>query len=295
MTYRAVDTAIWSDPFIESLSPMAKLIFVYLWTNSACNQAGLYVISKQRIEFETGAELTPEIISALKPKIEIDLKKNIVWVKNFFRRQCANQSFAIGALKCLASICVEFHPYFLKHNEKLIKKHKLRIEDYLSDTVHTGCIDGVVTVKKDVDTHPTSDQIRSDQISSVKKSVSSTPLKNIKKRNFEEKTRILTETIIDKCESILKLPKKDGKKFNPYQFVQASINNSIHPSAIVDALEKIKKQWDIISNPWTYGNKITKVESGNYCEREHAAESEAFKQNLECNDEIMGLIRGIGG
>ena len=128
-----------------------------------------------------------------------------------------------------------------------------------------------------------------------KKTPGSAPLKNKEKNRFDKKTGIFTKTILDRCESISNLPQKNGKNFNPYQFVQSSVNNSIHPAAIVDALERINNQWDAISNPWTYGSKIAKVNSGNYCEREHAAESESFKTDWEGNDEIMALIRGIGG
>jgi hypothetical protein len=261
MTYRAVDTAIWSDPFVESLSPMAKLIFVYLWTNSACNQAGLYVISKQRIEFETGAELTDEIISALKPKIEIDLLKNIVWVKNFFRRQCANQNFAIGALRCVSSICAEFHSCFFQHNKKLLKKYGLKFQDYVSETVCEGYQNGLDTVSDCLQTYAISDQIRSVQSRSVKKSLASPPSKD----EIEDASIVKIKSDIEEIAE-----KLYNEKIFPevHSFKNKFLKNGNSPRAILHALSRCYLKKTFKDNPWSYCVKILQVENGNYNERD---------------------------
>jgi len=85
MSYRVFDTRTWQDPWFESLSPKAKLLFIYLWTNEICNQAGMYQISQRRIEFEVGFKID-DVMEELKEKVFWDKKRNIVWVKNFLKR-----------------------------------------------------------------------------------------------------------------------------------------------------------------------------------------------------------------
>jgi len=100
---RGFQTELWTDPFIQGLSPEAKLLFIYLWTNKHCNQAGLYEISLKTMAFDTGLSL--EKLSAylkeLEPKVIWYADRNLIWVKNFLRRQCKSQSFLIAAAKCL--------------------------------------------------------------------------------------------------------------------------------------------------------------------------------------------------
>jgi len=51
---RGFQTELWTDSFIQGLSPEDKLLFIYLWTNKHCNQAGLYEITLKTIAFDTG-------------------------------------------------------------------------------------------------------------------------------------------------------------------------------------------------------------------------------------------------
>ena len=97
MTYRRIDTKIWQDPWVESLEPEGKLLFVYLTTNECCNQAGLYQISPKRISFETGLsqQKVKDFIDSLKPKVVV--VDNWIWVLNFVRYQSQNDSFLTAA------------------------------------------------------------------------------------------------------------------------------------------------------------------------------------------------------
>lgn len=69
MAYRSFSTGTWQDPWFETLSPKAKLLFIYLWTNDVCNQAGCYEISLRRVEFETGLKFN-ETIKELTGKVD---------------------------------------------------------------------------------------------------------------------------------------------------------------------------------------------------------------------------------
>ena len=63
MAERGFQTELWTDPFIQGLSPEAKLLFIYLWTNKHCNQAGLYEISLKTIAFDTGLSVEAPAVS----------------------------------------------------------------------------------------------------------------------------------------------------------------------------------------------------------------------------------------
>lgn len=62
-TQRMIRTRFWSDSWIETQSPTAKLLFLFLLTNPKTNLCGIYEISLKTIAFESGLE--DENISAL--------------------------------------------------------------------------------------------------------------------------------------------------------------------------------------------------------------------------------------
>jgi len=103
---RGFQTELWTDPFIQGLSPEAKLLFIYLWTNKHCNQAGLYEITLKTMAFDTGLpqESLPSLLKQLEPKVSWYPEQNLIWVRNFLKRQCKSQSFLIAAAKCLKNI-----------------------------------------------------------------------------------------------------------------------------------------------------------------------------------------------
>ncbi len=106
MAERGFQTELWTDPFIQGLPPEAKLLFIYLWTNKHCNQAGLYEITMKTIAFDTGIpqESLPSLLAQLEPKVAWYAEQNLVWVKNFLKRQCKSQSLLVAAAKCLKTI-----------------------------------------------------------------------------------------------------------------------------------------------------------------------------------------------
>lgn len=55
--YRSIETSMWSDPAIRNLSPIDKLLFVYLITNSHAHLSGLYYIQESTIGSELGVDL----------------------------------------------------------------------------------------------------------------------------------------------------------------------------------------------------------------------------------------------
>ena len=53
-THEFVETAIWSDPPFEALTPHAKLVYFWSWTNPRCNLPGIYKATVRQIILETG-------------------------------------------------------------------------------------------------------------------------------------------------------------------------------------------------------------------------------------------------
>ncbi|GAI99389.1 unnamed protein product, partial [marine sediment metagenome] len=106
MPERGFDTGFWSDPFVQKLLQEGKTLFAYLWTNDHCNPAGLYEITPETIAFETGLPLAdiPALFQALKPKVVCYPEENLVWVKNFIKRQSKSPKFLAAAAKALTTI-----------------------------------------------------------------------------------------------------------------------------------------------------------------------------------------------
>ncbi len=106
MPYREIDTGYWSDPFIEPLCSNAKLLYLYLWTNPHCNAAGLYEITPSRIAYETGLphDSLAALLQSLAPKVTWYQEYNLIWVRNFIKRQSKSPKFLIAVAKSLGTI-----------------------------------------------------------------------------------------------------------------------------------------------------------------------------------------------
>lgn len=89
MTERGKDTGFWADPFVRKLPACGKLLFDFLFTNSECNQAGLYQITIDTMAFFTGipeGDIRELLIEKLEPKVEWWEELDLIWVKNFLKR-----------------------------------------------------------------------------------------------------------------------------------------------------------------------------------------------------------------
>lgn len=108
---RSINTGIWSDSFIENLTPIDKLIWFYLLTNQHTNMIGIYQISIRRICFETGLEQETvrkafEGFQRLSKAIVIVLKDSSEWVflPNWSKNQSMNPNMIKAAIKQFDSL-----------------------------------------------------------------------------------------------------------------------------------------------------------------------------------------------
>lgn len=163
MPYRKFETSTWDKPWFEELSPRAKLLFIFLWTNTLCNQAGVYQISLKKIKSGVGFEPTKHL-EELNPKVAWFPEEQIIWVRNFFKWQCQNASFALAAVKSMNGIPEEIRTEWFKQNMPYLleKKDELKKLGYdIRDTLkeHHG----------DTMSPPTPHQYRTEQSSTEQK------------------------------------------------------------------------------------------------------------------------------
>lgn len=149
MAYRKIGTGIWQDPWFEELTPNAKLLFVYLFTNDVCNQSGMYQISMRRMKFESGIDVEV-VLKELTGKVSWDADYQIIWVKNFVKWQCQNSNFLIGALKSINGIPLDLYQQFIKYNHSLIASYGINPTEYRMDTISVRSQNHINTVAESV-------------------------------------------------------------------------------------------------------------------------------------------------
>ena len=130
MSYRKFSTYTWQDKRFEKLEPIERYLFIYLWTNDICNQAGMYEITLRRIQFDT--KVSPRdlegALKVLAPMVEYDTMKEVVWIKSFLKNQCQNKDFARSAINYVMARHPENLQAFININKKLFLKYDLLAE-----------------------------------------------------------------------------------------------------------------------------------------------------------------------
>ena len=86
--------------------------------------------------------------------------------------------------------------------------------------------------------------------------------------HFETKVGAHFKSIKSLCDSITSKPNKNGKPFNPFEWVQQKSNKRGHPEAIEKCLSRIDREWEHILTPWGYVEKLYGIENQNANERE---------------------------
>ena len=112
------DTECWDDPWIQERSPLAKLLFVYLWTNAHRNVSGMYIITKKTIGDETGLtrKQVDDLLQEIEPKVRYDPVHSVCWVVKHVRRQflrhgkTISDKVRIGIRNAALKLC--YHPFF---------------------------------------------------------------------------------------------------------------------------------------------------------------------------------------
>jgi DnaD/phage-associated family protein len=104
---RGFATETWTeDSWFQRLNQDQRYLFIYLWTNNHCKQAGVYSIPVSTMSFETKIDEDKllKLLNELSPKVGWYPEQEIVWVKSFIKRQLKSPKFLIAAAKSLATI-----------------------------------------------------------------------------------------------------------------------------------------------------------------------------------------------
>jgi DnaD/phage-associated family protein len=108
MPERGFATEIWDEKWFRQLTANQRYLYIYLSTNSHCNQAGVYEIGIDTISFETKVseeDLSP-LLKSLTFYIEWFEESDVIWVKDFIKRQSKSPKFLIAVAKCLSTLTI---------------------------------------------------------------------------------------------------------------------------------------------------------------------------------------------
>jgi hypothetical protein len=115
------------------------------------------------------------------------------------------------------------------------------------------------------------------------------------KEPLKPEPKKLLELLDETCKQIAALPRKNGQRFNPWQWVVWSAQRSFHPKAISHVLDLLVVNWQKIETPWTYACKIIEKESGNFYERDNGKISEQEKSEWHALVAKLKAVHGNGG
>ena len=91
--FRAIYHQIWTDEDFQLYTPEAKLIFIYLCTNNATSESGIYHITKKTISNDTNIpiETVGQLLSNGLKNVVYDLDNTCVYVKRFRKYNAGGQ------------------------------------------------------------------------------------------------------------------------------------------------------------------------------------------------------------
>ena len=97
---RSLNTAFWSDTWVEDLEPLKKLLFIYLVTNDKTNMLGIYESSIRKISFETGIDgnLVKSFLSDFEKDGKVRYKENRIILINYMKHQNYNTNMKKSAI-----------------------------------------------------------------------------------------------------------------------------------------------------------------------------------------------------
>lgn len=119
---RMIDTATWDDPWFAELEPDAKLMFLYLLTNRRSTAAGAFEITVRHMAFETGlgVDRVTEVLDMLSSRVVWWPEHQVIWIRNFFRHQAANDNFTKSARNFIAGLPVPVQRIIAKQYPELV-------------------------------------------------------------------------------------------------------------------------------------------------------------------------------
>lgn len=138
LKYVPIYTGIWADKRFKSLSPQARLLFIFLFSNESVTLTGIYEVDIEVMEIrlkltKTFVDVFDEVINS--GMIKFDEEKNIVWVVNRFKFiPNLNIKTITGAIHELNKIKHKFKDEFIVMYENILKPYKAALNGFDVDT-----------------------------------------------------------------------------------------------------------------------------------------------------------------
>lgn len=232
---RSINTAFWSDTWIETLDPNYKLLFLYLVTNDKTNMLGIYEASIRKISFETGLDIET-VENGLKAFERINKVKyidNYIILVNYMKHQNYNTNMKKSAIDIYNNLPKELRCSNIdvsksnpsKGFETLLNHYgmvrKVEVEVEVEDEIEVEVEDEVEEKKPDDDSYFNFDDLRLKYLQNDKivKAVCNNQSNNITENEIEKRltdfNTWLTEsgeglkTFKDYCKHFLSWHKKN--------------------------------------------------------------------------------------
>jgi hypothetical protein len=101
--YRQLQTKFWTDPFVESLTPEQKYFYIYLVTNPATTQCGIYEITFKTMAYQTGynSETVEKLMTffEMKEKIKYTKSTSEICILNFQKHNWTKSPKVIACIQ----------------------------------------------------------------------------------------------------------------------------------------------------------------------------------------------------
>lgn len=99
--HRQISSYFWTDSFTETLDPIEKLLYLYLFTNNSSNLAGVYQLSIRTMASETGIDrdMVKKILKRFEKEKKLLYIDNILALKNTAKNQALKNSFIVANIE----------------------------------------------------------------------------------------------------------------------------------------------------------------------------------------------------
>ena len=135
--YEPFHTKIWSDKgFKEKLeNPLAKLIFIYLFTNEGLTISGIYELDLEecqlRLKIKHGfSQAFKQLLSS--GFVQFDEERSLIWVVNRFRYLSNSPKIIQSAINELRQLNHPFKKSFIERYQEVLNPYLLQLDNVLS-------------------------------------------------------------------------------------------------------------------------------------------------------------------
>jgi len=299
--YAKVSPSFWTGETGKKIRALdsceCQLIALYLMTSPHSNMLGLYYIPLPLIAHETGRPIEG-VSKALRSLNQVgfstyDQESEWVWVPEMAKYQIG-ESLKAGDKK-VKGIAKKYHA--LPKNPFLYEFYQ-RYKDAYHLTEPRGKPQNPKKSTSPIEapSKPHRSQEQEQEQEQDKKDQRSSPAaKADSSKHFSEKVGPpFIDRILKSCKQLETLSQTNGKRINPYQWVQQKVGHNVHPQAITESLDGLVQYWDSTSNPWGYIESIFKTKNQNYNERQHMAQAKEFASAWRVDPKVKALMSDFG-